>query len=132
PPHGDAVHLLDARLELVTPCHVIGRARGEHFDLRVPREVLGDVPRMELGAAVHRRPVALDDDGDLHCASGSPLRSELGGRRCSVSADSGRASAASAAGGGAASPSSPPSTSSIASASDAETASPAVVVAAAS
>ena len=119
--------LLNARRELVAPRHVIGRARGEDFDLRVPRQMFGDVPRMELGAAVHRLPVALDDDGDLHCGSGSPLRSGAGAGGGSAPEDSRRVSAASAAGAGTAPPSSPPSYSSTASASDTEIASPAIV-----
>src|SRR5438874_11360962 len=127
PPNRHTVHLLDARRELVAPRHVIARTRGEDFDLRVPRQMFGDVPRMELGAAVHRLPVALDDDGDLHCGSGSPLRSGAGAGGGSAPEDSRRVSAASAAGAGAAPPSSPPSYSSTASASDTEIASPAIV-----
>jgi hypothetical protein len=35
------------------------------------RQMLGDVSSMQLGAAVDRVPVPLNDDGDFHCASGS-------------------------------------------------------------
>src|SRR5262249_54431185 len=69
--NGDAVHLLDTGLELVTPRDVIGRARREHVDLRVARQVLRDVARVQLGATADRLPVPLYDDGELHCAEES-------------------------------------------------------------
>src|SRR5512144_2869875 len=78
PPHRDAVHDVGARLELVTPCDVVGGAGREDFDLRVPREMLRDIPRVQFGAAVDRRAVPLDDNGEFHWApepappSGSP------------------------------------------------------------
>ena len=66
-----AVDCLDAGRQLVAPRHVVGRAGRQHLDLAVTREVLGDVARVQLGAAVDRLAVALNDDRDLHCASGS-------------------------------------------------------------
>jgi hypothetical protein len=33
--------------------------------------VLGDVARVQFGAAVDRRTVSLNDDRELHCESGS-------------------------------------------------------------
>ena len=48
---------------------VVGRAGREDLDLSVAREMLGDIPRVQLGAAVDRLAVALDDDRDLHCGS---------------------------------------------------------------
>jgi len=66
PPHRDAVDRLDARGELVPPRHVVASARGQHLDLVVPRQVLRDVPRVQLGAAVDVGAVALDDDRELH------------------------------------------------------------------
>src|SRR5581483_12437350 len=64
--NGDAVDLLGARRQLVAPRHVVGGAGRQHLDLRMLREVLGDVPRVEFGAAVDLPAVALDDDGELH------------------------------------------------------------------
>ena len=57
--------------QLVPPRDVVARAGRQDLDLAVTREVFGDVPRVQLGAAVDRLAVALDDDRDLHCASGS-------------------------------------------------------------
>ena len=56
----------DARGEVIAPRHVVGGAGGEDFDLSVAREMLGNVPRMQLRAAVDRLAVPLDDDGELH------------------------------------------------------------------
>ena len=64
--HADAVDRFDAGRQLVPPRDVVGGARGQHLDLGVPREVLGDVAGVQLGAAVDRLAVALDDDGELH------------------------------------------------------------------
>ena len=75
PAHRHVVDALDAGRELVAPRDVIGRARREHLDLGVPGEMLGDVPGVQLGAAVDRLPVSLNDDGELHCGSGSAARS---------------------------------------------------------
>ena len=68
-PDRHAVDLLDAGRQLVAPRDVVGRAGGEHFDLPMTREMLGDVARVQLGAAVDRLTVALNDDRDLHCGS---------------------------------------------------------------
>ena len=67
PAHGDTVDGFDAGRQLVAPRHVVRRARREDLDLRVFGEMLGDVAGMELGAAVDRLPVSLNDDRDLHC-----------------------------------------------------------------
>src|SRR3954469_13444668 len=61
-----AVHFFGARCELVPPGDVVGGARGEDFDLGVTCESLGDVARVQFGAAVDGRPVPLDDDRELH------------------------------------------------------------------
>ena len=48
------------------------RARRQHLDLHVRREVLGHVVRMLLCATVDVGAVPLNDDRDLHCTSSSP------------------------------------------------------------
>jgi hypothetical protein len=65
-PDGDPVHLLDAGRPLIPPRHVVGGARGENLDLRVPRQPFRHIPRVQLGAAVDVGAVALDDDTELH------------------------------------------------------------------
>ena len=60
--------------QLVTPGDVVARARGEDFDLRVPRQAFGDVARVQFGAAVDVGAVALDDDRELHCSGPSVRR----------------------------------------------------------
>src|SRR6185436_10021740 len=92
------VHLLDARLQLVAPGDVIGRARRDDLDVPVAREMLGDIAGVQLGAAVDRLSVPLNDDGDLHCASVSS-----GGRESGT--DAGSVVPASAGGAGVSSPS---------------------------
>ena len=70
-PDRHPVHLLDSGRELVAPRNVVGRAGGQHLDLAVAREMLRDISRVKLGAAVDRLPVPLNDDRDLHCGSWS-------------------------------------------------------------
>ena len=65
-PHADAVDRLHARRQLVLPRDVVRSARGQDFDLGVLREVLGDVAGVQLGPAIDRLAVALNDDGELH------------------------------------------------------------------
>ena len=48
--------------KLVAPRQVITRARGEDTDLGIACEVLGDVPRVQLGAAVDVGAVPLHND----------------------------------------------------------------------
>ena len=67
----NAVDLFEARLKLVAPGDVIGRARREDLDVAVTRQPLGDVARVKLSAAIDRLTVPLNDDRDLHCAPGS-------------------------------------------------------------
>ena len=64
--HPHAVHTRLACREHVLPAHVVGRRGGEHLDLVALGHVLGDPAAVQLGAAHHLRPVALDDEGDLH------------------------------------------------------------------
>ena len=71
-PHRDAVDLLDAGRPLVSPRHVVARAGRDDLDLRVPRQPLGDVARVQLGAAVDVGTVSLDDDCQLHDSWGPP------------------------------------------------------------
>ena len=52
--------------QLILPSHVVARASGQNLDRRVTGEALGDVARVQLGAAVDVRAVALDDDRELH------------------------------------------------------------------
>ena len=61
-----AVDRFDAGWQLVAPRDVVGGARGQHLDLGVAGEVLGDVAGVQLGAAVDRLAVALNDDRELH------------------------------------------------------------------
>ena len=71
PAHRHAVDSLDAGRQLVAPRDVVGRAGRQDLDLGVAGEVLGDVARVQLGAAVDCLTVALNDDRELHCCSGS-------------------------------------------------------------
>ena len=65
-PHRNAVDLSRRPAELVAPRDVVGRARRQDLDVGVPREVLGDVAGVQLGAAVDCLAVALNDDRELH------------------------------------------------------------------
>ena len=70
--HGNAVHHLLAFGQLVLPRDVIAvRAGGQHLDLDVRGQVLGNVARVLLRAAVDVGAVSLDDDRDFHCRSSS-------------------------------------------------------------
>ena len=69
--HRHAVDPFDAGGELVAPRDVVGGARRQDLDLGVAREMFGDVARVQLRAAVDRLAVALNDDRELHCGSGS-------------------------------------------------------------
>src|SRR5262245_14118428 len=82
PVNGDAVQLVDAGLQLVPPRDVVGRARREDVDLRVAREVFRDVAGVKFCAAVDRLAVSLDDDGELHCVSGSGTGRPTGSDGC--------------------------------------------------
>ena len=64
--HPDAVDVLDAGCQLVAPRDVVAGAGGQHFDLGVTSEMLRQVPRMKLSAAVDRPSVSLYDDRELH------------------------------------------------------------------
>src|SRR6185436_6552320 len=66
PAHGDPVDPIDAGRPLVAPGDVIAGAGRHHLDLRVPREPLGHVARVQLGAAVDVGAVTLDHDRELH------------------------------------------------------------------
>ncbi len=55
------------------PGDVVARAGREDLDLGVPREAFGDVARVQLGAAVDVRAVALDDDRELHESESAAL-----------------------------------------------------------
>ena len=77
--HRNAVHHLLAFGQLVLPRNVIAmRARGQHLDLDVFGQVLGDVTRVLLRAAVDVGAVALNDDRDFHCRSSSEPEPEPG------------------------------------------------------
>src|SRR6266576_2139434 len=78
-PYPHAVDALDSCGQLVPPRHVIARARRQHVDLGVAGEMLGDVARVQFGAAVDRLAVPLNDDGELHCSSESKPRSDVEG-----------------------------------------------------
>ncbi len=67
PADPDAVDVLHASLELVAPRHVIRGARRHDLDVGVACEMLGDVTGVELGTAVDRLAVALNDDRQFHC-----------------------------------------------------------------
>ena len=67
PAHRNAVDLLDARRQLVPPRHVVCGAGRQDLDLGVFGQMLGNVARVQLGAAIDRLSVALHDDGELHC-----------------------------------------------------------------
>src|SRR5687767_3649621 len=70
-PYGHVVHEFRSCRIIVAPRHVIASACREHLNLRVLREMLGDVTRVQLGAAVDVGAVALHHDSELHCAEGS-------------------------------------------------------------
>ena len=77
-PHRDAVDLLDAGRQLVAPGDVVAGAGRQDLDLGVPREVLGDVARVQLRAAVDVGAVALDDDRELHDSRGRRPSAAIG------------------------------------------------------
>ena len=91
--HRHVVHALFARLQRIAPGDVVGGTRGPHLHLRVARQVLGNVPRVQFGAAVDGLAVALDDDRDLH---GSGVAA---GSACGCSGLDGSLGAATGAGG---------------------------------
>src|SRR5437762_4617620 len=62
----DAVHCLAAGRQLVAPRQVVTRARCEDTDVGVACEVFGDVPRVQLGAAVDVGAVPLHNNRELH------------------------------------------------------------------
>jgi hypothetical protein len=66
PPHQEPVHLLLARRQLVLPGDVVAGARRQHFDRPVTGQPLGDVPRVQFGAAADVRAVALNNNCQLH------------------------------------------------------------------
>ena len=59
---GDAVDRVSPGRIFVAPRQVLVRAGGEHANVRVAREMLGDVPRVQLGAAVDVGAVSLHHD----------------------------------------------------------------------
>ena len=67
----DAVDRLGPGGKIVAPRDVVARAGGQHADVRVAREALGDVPRVQLGAAVDIGAVPLHHDRELHSSTGS-------------------------------------------------------------
>ena len=67
-PHRNVVDLLDAFGKFVLPRHVIDRTGREHFDVCMTREPLGNVPRVQLRAAVDGVAVPLNDERELHCS----------------------------------------------------------------
>ena len=71
PANRHAIDYFGPGLIVVTPRNVIARARRQHFDLRVLRQVLSDIAGVQLGAAVDVGAVALHHDSQLHCAEGS-------------------------------------------------------------
>ena len=60
--HRQVIDLLDTLRQLVLPRHVVDGARREHLDVGVPGEPLGDIPRVQFGAAVDGVAVPLNDD----------------------------------------------------------------------
>ena len=69
--HRNAVDAGFACWILVLPGHVVARTRREHAYVGVGRQVLGDVPRVQLRSAADIGGVALHDDGELHRSVGS-------------------------------------------------------------
>src|SRR5262245_10014919 len=69
-----AVHVRETRRIVIRPGHVVVRAGGEDRNLGVRRQSLGDIARVQLGAAVDIGAIPLNHDGKLHW-SGSPARS---------------------------------------------------------
>jgi hypothetical protein len=63
---------------LVAPRQVIPRARRQHADAHVPREVLREISRVQLGAAVDVGAISLHHNRNLH-SSGSFCVSSPGG-----------------------------------------------------
>ena len=89
PAHGHATDGFDARRKRIGPRDVVLRAGGEYLDLGVTRQMLSDVARMQLGAAVDVGAVPLCDDRNLHDASEpeSDGGSTLAGWGVAVAAD---------------------------------------------
>ena len=78
---GDPVDGVRSGRILVAPRQVIVSAGGEHAHLGVARQMLGDVPRVQLGAAVDVGAVPLHDDRYPHSSggvAGSSLRTGSG------------------------------------------------------
>ena len=63
---GDTVDAPDSHWKFVAPGDIVCRARREHLDVRVPREPLGDVARVQFRAAIDVAAVSLNDDRELH------------------------------------------------------------------
>ncbi len=68
-PHRDAADPIVALGILVLPGHVVARAGGQHFDVVLGREPLGNQPAVILGAAENFGAVSLDDERNLHDVS---------------------------------------------------------------
>ncbi len=64
--HPDAVDARLAGWQHVLPAQVVDRGRGQDRDLVPLRHVLGDPAAVQLRPADDLRPVALDDEADLH------------------------------------------------------------------
>jgi hypothetical protein len=62
----DAVHAVRTRRQLVAPRHIVPCAGRQDRDRGVAREVLRNVPRVQLGAAADVGAVSLHDDAQLH------------------------------------------------------------------
>ena len=80
PPHGESAHLdvvlhRLARWKGVGPGHVVAGAAGEHRDVVVPGQALGDGAAMRLGATGDLGPEPLNDAGQLHGRRASSWRS---------------------------------------------------------
>src|ERR671913_2601462 len=68
-PHRHAADAIVALWILVLPSHIVTRAGGQHFDVVLGGEPLGNQPAMILGAAEDFGAVPLDDERNLHDVS---------------------------------------------------------------
>ena len=65
-PHRDPAHAIGSFRVLVLPRDVVARAGGQHLDLVLLGEPLGDEAAVVLGSAEDLGAVALDDESEFH------------------------------------------------------------------
>src|SRR5262245_5204483 len=64
----ETVDPLLAGFEVIAPSDIVACACGEHTNVSVSAQALGQIARMQFGAAVDVQTIPLDDDRQLHRA----------------------------------------------------------------